>query len=173
MKNKLLLLLAFSIAVSAIRLLPHPANFIPIGAFALFIANKFESKYTIVFALLPMILSDIFLGFGWYSPFVYAGFLGYFIAGKYVKGYWSLAGAGVLSSIWFFIISNIGVWVGPWYPHTISGFIDCFVKAIPFYRNTLAGDMVYLASFYGAYELYRMASVNLNKNKELKWHTKS
>lgn len=172
MKSKLLFLLAGAIVISAFRLLPHPANFIPVGAFALFISHKFPSKYTIVFALIPMIISDIMLGFGWYSPFVYAGFIGYFLAGKLAKNYKSVTLLTLGSSIWFFIVTNLGVWLGPWYPHTYAGFLDCFVKAIPFFRNTILGDFVYLGLFYGVYELVKYLKSD-NKYKEIKCHMKS
>lgn len=172
MKNKIFFLLVTAIAVSSLRLLPHPANFIPIGAFSIFIANKFPTKYTVFFAILPMVISDIFLGFGWYSPFVYAGLLGYFVAGKYVKGYKTLIGAGLASSLWFFVISNTGVWLGPWYPHNLPGFIDCFIKAIPFFKNTILGDFMYLGLFYGVYEICIYLNKNYQKYKELKWQTK-
>lgn len=172
MKNKLFFLLVSAIAVASLRLLPHPANFIPIGAYALFIANKFPSKYTYIFAFVPMLLSDALLGFGWYSPFVYAGLLGYFLVGKYVHNYKVLIGASLASSVWFFAVSNFGVWLGPWYPHTAVGFIDCFAMAVPFFRNTVTGDLVYLGLFYGVYEGYKYLNNNYKKNKELKWHTK-
>ena len=47
-----------------------------------------------------------------------------------------------LSSIIFFILTNLGVWyLG--YPKNIEGFIACFTLALPFFVNTILGDLFY------------------------------
>lgn len=64
-----------------------------------------------------------------------------------------LLGAGLVNSIFFFLFTNFGVWlVGGLYPHTVEGLKQCYTLAIPFYRNTLAGDFVYLTLLVGTFE---------------------
>jgi len=137
------------------RFIPHPANFVPIGAATIFIANKKGIVTGALFVILTMLVSDIFLGFGSYTPYVYLGFLAYPLAGLLSKkGALGLIGAPLAGSLTFFIISNLGVWLGGWYPQTLSGLIDCFVKAIPFYRNTLLSDILFSIVIFGTYAIY-------------------
>ena len=51
------------------------------------------------------------------------------------------------SSLLFFIVSNLGVWL-LYYPLTLEGLITCFTLAIPFFGNTIAGDLVYTAVLF-------------------------
>ncbi|MGH8610544.1 MAG: DUF6580 family putative transport protein [Gammaproteobacteria bacterium] len=62
-------------------------------------------------------------------------------------------GAGVLASAsLFFIVSNFGCWVAGMYPHTLAGLARCYLTAIPFFGNTLSGDMFYAALLFGVAE---------------------
>ena len=61
--------------------------------------------------------------------------------------------ATLTSSIIFFIITNFAVWAAtPLYPRTVSGFIDCYIMALPFLRNSLLGDFMYAGFFFCALE---------------------
>jgi hypothetical protein len=52
----------------------------------------------------------------------------------------------------FFVVSNFGVWLqSGMYPHTLAGLADCYTLALPFFRNTLTGDLVYSGLLFGAY----------------------
>ena len=66
--------------------------------------------------------------------------------------------ASVAGSTLFFFISNFGVWLlgcgQGWYPATMNGLAHCFAAGIPFYRNSLAGDLVYTAVLFGSFELF-------------------
>lgn len=158
----------------ALRLLPHPANVAPIGAMALFggayIGNK---KYAILLPLLVMFVSDIFLGFHNTMFFVYGSF---FLTG--LVGIWLrkrkkiqfIIGASLLSSLSFFILTNFGVWfVGDLYPKTVAGLIEAYVMGLPFFRNTVLGDLLYTGLFFGGYESVQIVlkrySLTLFKNK--------
>jgi hypothetical protein len=39
------------------------------------------------------------------------------------------------------------------YPHTVLGLHGCFVAAIPFFQNTVAGDLFYAALLFGGFAL--------------------
>ena len=44
----------------------------------------------------------------------------------------------------FFVITNFGVWaVGGLYPRTVLGLTECFVAALPFFGNQMAGDILF------------------------------
>ncbi|MCZ6474899.1 MAG: hypothetical protein O6700_01100, partial [Gammaproteobacteria bacterium] len=52
-----------------------------------------------------------------------------------------------------FVLSNFGVWLGGFYPPTLSGLIECYVLAIPFYGVMLVGDGFYAAILFGGQEM--------------------
>jgi hypothetical protein len=65
-----------------------------------------------------------------------------------------IVGAALVSSVLFFVVTNFGVWVfDSLYPKTLEGLIACFVAAIPFFRNTLLGDLLYTAVLFGGFAL--------------------
>jgi len=50
-------------------------------------------------------------------------------------------------------VSNFGTWLsGTLYPMSLTGLTECFIMAIPFYGNTLLGDLFYVAVLFGIYE---------------------
>ncbi len=57
-------------------------------------------------------------------------------------------------SILFFILTNFAVWTfSQWYPHNIQGLIECYMMAVPFFKNTLLGDLFYASVIFGCYEI--------------------
>lgn len=135
------------------RLVPHPPNFTPVGAIALF-AGATMSRRWVAFAL-PlgvMVLSDLVLGMHALAPVVYLSMLGYAVIGRTVC---SRPGAGrivlgsLLGSSLFFVVTNLGCWMRS-YDLTLAGLVKCYTAAIPFFGNTLAGDLTYSAVAFGA-----------------------
>ncbi len=149
-------LIIIGIAV-VLRLLPHPPNFAPIGAMALFGGAYLNKKYALIVPLVAMFFSDFFLGFHSTIPFVYGSFLLTGLIGLWLRHHrtiQNIIGASCISSLLFFIITNFGVWlVGNMYPKTISGLLECYIAAIPFFRNTIIGDLFYAGVFFGSYAL--------------------
>lgn len=90
------------------------------------------------------------------SPWVYASFflisiMGLVLLQKVRVG--AVLGAGVLASILFFLITNFSVWLGSTtYPQNIAGLMLCYEAGIPFFGNTLAGDLFYCAVLFGGFE---------------------
>lgn len=68
-----------------------------------------------------------------------------------------ILGSSLFSSILFFIITNFGVWApsSNWYPHTLNGLIECYTLAVPFFRNTILGDLGYTVILFGGFELLK------------------
>jgi len=138
-KTKFIFLLIFIATVS--RLIPHPPNFTPITAIALFSITKLDNKF--LASLTPLIclyISDLFLGFYTINIFVYMSFALISLLGYYI-GKINLSSV-ILSSLIFFLISNFGVWILG-YPKTIDGFLTCYYVAIPFFGFTIMGDLIY------------------------------
>jgi hypothetical protein len=147
------------LAAAAIRLAPHPMNFAPIGALALFGGAYFSSKrQALAVPLLSLIAGDIFTGFHQLIPFVYASFLVSVAIGFWLRRKRSAAriGAATLAgAIQFFLVTNFAVWassIGS-YPKTAAGLTACYIAGIPFFWNTLAGDALYAALLFGGMAL--------------------
>ena len=150
-----LIALLCAIAVAAIlRLVPHPPNFTPIGAMALF-SGAYLGRRAIAFAapLAALLVSDAVLGFYSGMEFQYLSVALVVLLGWLALSRVSLLRLGAVtlaSSILFFAISNFGVWlVSGMYPHTAAGLAACYVAAIPFFQNTVAGDLFYVTLLFG------------------------
>lgn len=138
------------------RLIPHAANFTLVGASVIYVSRRYGFLIAAIFAVLVMVFTDIFLGFNFTSVFVYTGFAAYAISALIGRNrIWGLAAAPITGSFLFFLISNFGVWVGPWYPHTVSGFVSCFIAAIPFYQNMVAADLIFTAVIFSLEFVYK------------------
>lgn len=158
-KTRLLALVAAIFAAAAMRLLPHPPNFSPIAAIALF-GGAYLPKRALAFVppFAALILSDALLG-GFYPGmnFVYLSFgltvlIGWAVAKR--KTPLTIAGAAVASSVLFFVLTNFGMWLfSGFYPLTWEGLVACYVAAIPFFQNTLAGDLLFTALLFGGFAL--------------------
>ncbi|MDI6766019.1 MAG: hypothetical protein QME52_04260 [Bacteroidota bacterium] len=152
-------LFTFSIILMAAlsRLLPHPPNVAPITALALFGGVYLDKKHTFIVPIAAMLIADFFIGFHsemlWvYASFIAIGFIGLWL--RKHKGILTGIGATLIGSVLFFVVTNFGVWLSPtfMYPRTLDGLLQCYAAAIPFFRNTLAGDFIYVGVLFGLYE---------------------
>jgi len=137
------------------RFLPHPANVTPIAAIALFAGAYLNRKYVLWVPLAIIVISDLVIGLHDVVLYTWGSFLLIGLIGMWVKGNKRLLNIGlasVASSSLFFIVTNFGVWM-QWYPRNLQGLANCYMLALPFYRNTFIGDIVYVAVFFGIYEL--------------------
>ena len=157
-----LIALIFILIGISLRLIPHAPNFAPIAAIALFGGVYFSKKIALTLPVLAVLISDVFIGFydlklmaAVYGSFILCAVLGFWL--KNNKKWHTVAGAAILSSVLFFLITNFAVWAfSPWYAKTFSGIIQSYVMALPFFRNSLLGDLFYTTVFFGAYELVRV-----------------
>ncbi|MEZ4905244.1 MAG: DUF6580 family putative transport protein [Spirosomataceae bacterium] len=128
----------------AFRILPHPFNFTPIGAIALFGVARFDKKvYAFLIPIAAMLLSDAIIGKPFaptYICFVFITLFGLLFLKKVNFG--RVVVASLVSSIFFFIITNFFVWVGSsFYPQTIQGLLACYGAGLAFYQQTLFGNL--------------------------------
>jgi hypothetical protein len=141
------------------RLLPHPPNFAPITSIALFSGFHFSNKrIAILIPLVGMFLSDIFLGLHSLIPVIYLSFILISVMSFYIK---ALSFTNVLlASTLFFVFSNLGVWYF-YYPHNWGGLSTCFVLAIPFFVNAIAGDLFYTSVLQFSFKKIKTISFSL------------
>ena len=149
------------------RLVPHPLNFAPIGALGLFAGSYLDRRWAWVVPLAALLLSDAVLGF--YSPllmlFVYGGFAaGALLGHRFLRESRTplrILGCSLASASAFFLLSNFGCWVVGMYPHTLTGLTQCYAMALPFFGNSLLGDLFYSTALFSLYALaLRVAAKN-------------
>jgi hypothetical protein len=165
-------LLAGMIVVAALtRLLPHPPNFSPVEAIALFGGAYFASKqWSMVVPLLALLVSDLALGvlhgasyaaylgghtfWSVYACIALSVVLGFRLRGRASGG--RVIGYSLAGSVLFFVATNFAVWLwDPLYPKTGAGLAACYAAGIPFFRWTVLGTLFYSALLFGGFALLR------------------
>jgi len=168
--NKVFFVSSIILLAAISRLLPHPPNFAPIAAIALFGGDYLkDKKLAFIIPLVCMLFSDLLLhgvyltglspfkGLHSMMPFVYGAFFLMVLMGQWLKQKLTVTNTIMVSlvgSILFFIVSNFGVWLmGGFYPKTPLGLVACYESAIPFFHYTLIGDLFYVGALFGTYQL--------------------
>ena len=168
-------ILALIVLGATLRVLRHagiielPPNVAPVSAIAMFAAATLPRKTSWIIPIALMVVSDAVIG--WYTwqvmVSVYASFLGSLALGTWIRSKLNIKriiGATLAGSIVFFVVTNAAVFAfDGMYPHTISGIGQAYLSALPFFRNTVLGDLGYSALFFGlgalamVYSRYKVA----------------
>ena len=166
------LLVAGMIVLAALsRLLPHPPNFSPVEAIALFGGAYFAQRHAAIWVpLVAMFVSDLALGLvngGIYAEyFLSAGFalvylcialsalLGFGLRGRVNAA--RVVGYSLLGSVLFFLVTNFGAWLGSsLYPQSFDGLLAAYAAGLPFFQNTVLGTLFYSTLLFGAFAWLR------------------
>lgn len=169
MKTGILVLVVLAAAFS--RLIPHPTNFTPIGALALFGAAYFSNRFiAFLIPALTIFLSSLVINNVVYQPESFVWFYEDFPGQILAFGLITLLGLGLLkqvkvknvllsslaASIILFVITNFSAWLTTgMYELTWAGLVQCYTMAIPFFGNTILGDLVYCGVLFGGFEWAR------------------
>lgn len=164
----LLLLIGLIVLAAGSRLLPHPPNFVPVGAMALFGAAALPKKWlAVAVPLVAFYLSDLVLNnvvYGQYyegfylgvSPWVYGGLMLMILLGMGVLrsrsfSWLRVGGAAVGATLVFFLVTNFGVWAGGlMYPKTAAGLMAAFAAGLPFLVSSLLANLLFSGLLFGA-----------------------
>jgi hypothetical protein len=151
-------ILAMIALAAALRIAPHPWNFAPVGAMALFSGAMLKDRrWAFLFPLLALFAGDIFVGFHKLMPVVYASYLVNVAIGMWLRDRRTtprIAAATLAVAVQFFLVTNFGVWAFlNSFPHTVAGLTACYLSGLPFFWNTLAGDALYAALLFGSFAL--------------------
>ena len=155
MKHSPAIIVIAAVLLAALsRLLPHPPNFSPVMAMALFSgAALMDRRLALIVPLLAMLLADLILGFHGTMVFVYLAMALVVLGGRILgdkRGLLSLAAAGFGGALVFFIVSNAGVWlVQDMYSRDFAGLLACYGAALPFFHNSLIATLLYGGVFFG------------------------
>lgn len=167
--------LIFSIVVLGIisRFLPHPPNVTAVAAVSLFAGAVLNSR--VLALLLPIVLMYISdfainntISRAYYPDheglvlwtnlmtWVYSGYAVIVLIGSLLlkkRSMLKVVGVTFLASTAFWILSNFGSFLlDPMYPKTVTGLVACYEFALPFFRNSLIGNLVLCTSIFGIYD---------------------
>lgn len=150
------------------RMLPHPPNFVFMGALGLFAGCHLRGVAAVAVPLLALLVSDVIgtyaglLSTGIYPPVVVAcvytatalsTLIGMQLRHRRSVG--RVAVASLVCSTNFFLLSNLGVWAAGFYAFSWSGLAACYAAALPFFQYTIASDLLYSAITFGTLALWQ------------------
>lgn len=169
-KHHLIFALSLIAAVTVSRFLPHPPNFTPVIAMAMFSGAVISKRFiSLGFPLLAMAFSDLLLNSAYYPDHiglsyftelptlgVYLGVLLSAVLGSFIgqsQKWTKIIGVSLSSSLLFWILSNLFCWPGnPLYSQNMQGLISCYVAAIPFLSQVI-GDLFFAALLFGCWQV--------------------
>jgi hypothetical protein len=167
-KTRFVVLIGMILTATASRLIPHPPNFTPLTAMALFGGACFTDKRAaFLVPLVGLFLSDLILGFNALMPVVYGSFaltvcLGFWLCHQ--RSTLQVTSATIAGAVLFFVLTNFGFWAfDSLYPKTLVGFAECYALAIPFFWNTLLSSLLYSAILFGGLAFAENRFTSLHK----------
>ncbi len=167
---------AFILFAVALRFLPHPMAFTPVGAALLFFGARGPRRQLWV-PLALLAASDVVLTtmiyrypFSWDHFVTWAFYAGMLWLGTTLKqnaGAVRILGSALAGSVSFFLVSNFAVWAA-WnmYPRTVAGLLTCYEAGVPFFRHAVAGDLLFTAAMFAAPVVFHALSERLHKSHD-------
>jgi hypothetical protein len=182
--TRTIVLIMMIVAAAAVRLVSFEfpyvlSNFTPVGAVALFGGAYFTDKWkAYLVVLITLFASDILINYLytskwvlWYngSFWVYLAFAVMVLIGSLIKkvSVASVGLASLASVLVHWLITDIPSTGSTLYPHTLAGYGQSLIAAIPFERNMVLGDVLFCAILFGGFELAKNKYTILRSNKEL------
>ena len=146
----------------AARLLLHTPNVSPIAASALFAGIMLRRRSLApAVPLAAMLIGDAVTGFyDWrVMAVVYAALTLPAVAGILARRFRAVrivVPTLLACSLIFFAASNFAVWAfSGMYSADLTGLLQCYAAALPFLKNTIAGDLLWAAALFGGATLVR------------------
>lgn len=148
----------FILFAVAVRFLPHPMAFTPLGAALLFFGARGPRRQLwiplVLLAASDVILTTMIYRYpvSWDQLVTWAWYGGMLWLGTSLKqnaGAIRILGSALAGSVSFFLLSNFAVWAA-WdmYPRTAAGLLTCYGAGIPFFRHAVAGDLLFTAAMF-------------------------
>ena len=178
-----IVLILMIVAATAMRFVsykyPALSNFTPVGAIALFGGVYFSDKWkAYLVPLLAIFVSDIFINYLYTAKWVlyYSGSVWMYICfaimvfiGTLVEkvNVLNVAVASLAGVAIHWLIMDLPFLYGTMYPHTIAGYGQSLINAIPFERNMILGDVLFGAILFGGFELAKSKYTVLQNKKQL------
>lgn len=136
-----------------------PYNFTPVEAIALFGGAYFsDRRLAFIVPIAAMFLADLVIGLHPLVPVIYACIAASVVLGFGLRDKVSVsrvAGYGVAGSLLFFVVVSFVEWLIGDTDYCRAGIVSCYVAALPFLKNWLAGTLVWSAILFGGFEVMK------------------
>lgn len=149
------------------RLIPHMPNFTPTTNLCVFAGKNLNKGLAILLTLVAIFLSDIGLSYiygykilGLWSLFTYSGFVAMILFGSWSKNKnLPIVFTIIFSELGFWAWTNFGSWlINPMYSKNTIGLMNCCIAGLPFLRNALMGDMVWMVVIFVSFAWVKKTS---------------
>ena len=161
--NYLRIVIGVLIALSASRFIPHPPNFTSLLALSFYIPAVFGIRYIVV-VVLALLATDLIIGFHSTMLFTYGSVILIGLISRYFNKsiIYRISGA-FIGAVIFFFVSNFGVWLGGSYGYDLSGFLSCYILAIPFFGYSVLSTLIFSVIIETVYKFYQKIFVKFAK----------
>ena len=135
--NYLKISVGIFLVLAASRFVPHPPNFTSLLALSFYIPAILGIKF-IPALLVSFLITDFIIGLHGVTLFTWGSVILIGLMSKFfIKTIFTRLSGSLLGAFLFFIITNFGVWSSGVYGYTVSGLINCYILAIPFFAYSL------------------------------------
>jgi hypothetical protein len=165
----------FVILAVAVRFMPHPLAFTPVGASLLYFGARGPRRQLWV-PLVLLAASDVILTkvmyaypFSWDHFVTWAWYAAMLGLGTKLRDHarpLPIVSAALAGSVSFFVISNFAVWAawGDMYAKTFTGLMACYSAGLPFFRRALEGDLFFTCAMFGLPVLLHALTGSIDKS---------
>lgn len=146
------------------RLVPHAPNVTPVGGSCLFAGSRIPGWLAYLLPVAVMAATDPFVGgytkgsLAIYACFMINVWLGRTLLSRATPT--RIGATAFLGSLQFFLITNFVTWALPaaqghagMYAANLSGLLQAYTMALPFWGRTLAGDLAFTAGIFAVHAL--------------------
>lgn len=167
-KKDWVLIAGIMVSLLASRLIPHAPNFTATISGIIFGAIAIRHPLSVFYIMLSYFIADLIINvliyqigpvslnqLIWvYAPLIFI----YFISRSFkniTNGPSKVLILCLTGSVLFFVVSNFGVWMlSSLYSKDLTGLSACYIAALPFWTNEIAGTLFYSLVMFGVYWMY-------------------
>ena len=152
------------IALAASRFIPHPPNFTSLIALSFYVPVILGTRY-IPALLLCFFVTDMVIGFHSLTFFTWGSVLVIgLISNCFKSSLIKRISGSLIGALIFFVITNFGVWVLGSYGYTLSGLINCYILAIPFFTYSIISTLLFSSIIEMVCKLKPLSAISLDQN---------
>ena len=161
--NYLKVTIGIFLVLAASRFVPHPPNFTSLIALSFYVSVLLGIRF-IPALIFSFLITDLIIGFHNTIFFTWGSVILIGLVSKYFNKSIAFRIFGALSgAIIFFIFTNFGVWISGLYEYTLSGFITCYILALPFFGYSIISTLIFSVIIETIYKYFKYYQKKLFK----------
>jgi|TARA_B110001452_G_C15170451_1_gene406830 hypothetical protein len=155
MKKNFLIFIGIFASLAASRFIPHPPNFTSLIALSFYVPVLLGLRF-LPALLISFAITDFIIGYHTATHWTWGSVLVIGLVSQYFNKNISYRLTGtLLAASLFFLITNFGVWTTGMYSYTLSGLLNCYILAIPFFTYNLFSTILFSLLIETGFKLYK------------------